>query len=96
MNKLSNPPKSKRLTKKVVIECLAILNEIDHALFDNMALWRPDMWMQIGIASKTNDVNAWLHKLHDRIIDARANLNAWHEAEKNKSKRRKMLNGSEK
>jgi len=89
MTKLPNPPKSKKLTKKVGLECLAILNDIDRVLFDSMALWRPAMWMTIGIAAKTDDVNTWLQELHDRIGAARANLNAWHDAEKEKAKCRK-------
>ena len=89
MPKLPNPPKSKKLTKKVGLECLAILNDVDRVLFDSMALWRPNMWMTIGIAAKTGNVNAWLQGLHDRICAARANLNAWRDAEKEKAKCRK-------
>lgn len=81
MAKLPNPPKSKRLTKKVGLECLAILDDIDHALFDSRALWRPDMWQAIGLAIGDKNVNTWLQELHDRIIDARANLWAWRDEE---------------
>lgn len=84
-----NAPKSKKLTKKVGLECLAILDDIDHALFDNRALWRPDMWQTIGLAIGDSNVNKWLQELHGRIIDARANLRAWKDAEARKAKWRR-------
>jgi len=89
MPKLPNPPKSKRLTKKVGLECLAILNDIDRVLFDSRALWRPDMWQTIGLAIGDKNVNTWLQELHDRIIDARANLWAWKDEEARKVKKQK-------
>lgn len=87
-----NAPKSKRLTKKVGLECLAILDDIEHALFDSRALWRPDMWQTIGLAignEGDKNVNTWLQELHDRIIDARTNLWAWKDAEARKAKKQK-------
>lgn len=96
MAKLPNPPKSKRLTKKVGLECLAILNEIDRVLFDSGALWRPDMWQTIGLAIGDKNVNKWLQELHDRIIDARANLWAWKDEESRKAKLRRAERDPEK
>lgn len=101
MKKLPNPPKSKRLTKKVGLECLAILNDIDRVLFDSRILEGPRMSVMLRDATKwycadTNRdsagwscADAWVRDMHDRICAARANLNTWHEAEKEKAKCRK-------
>lgn len=83
MPKLPNPPKSKKLTKKVGLECLAILNEIDRVLFDSRMLQAPALWITLNKATggKPGGPDAWISEMHDRIIDARANLNAWKDAE---------------
>lgn len=82
MQKLPNPPKSKRLTKKVAVEAMRILGELDYKLFSNRILERP----ALGIPHE------WLQETKDRISACRANLHAWHDAEMKKAKFRKHNN----
>ena len=81
MAKLPNPPKSKRLTKKVGLECLAILNEIDRVLFDSRILEMPCLWDRMREATRTEDPDRWVQEMHDRVIAACANLWAWKDEE---------------
>ena len=83
MRKLPNPPKSKRLTKRVGLEAMRILGELDYKLFSSRILERP----ALGIPHE------WLQETKDRISACLANLYAWHEAEKETAKCRKKLNG---
>lgn len=81
MAKLPNPPKSKRLTKKVGLECLAILNEIDHVLFDSRILEMPYLWDRMREVTRTEDPGRWVQEMHDRVIAACANLWVWRDEE---------------
>lgn len=89
MAKLPNPPKSKRLTKKVGLECLAILNEIDRVFFDSRILEIPCLWDRMREATRVEDPDKWVREMHDRVIAACANLWAWRDEEVKKAKKRR-------
>lgn len=74
MKKLPNPPKSKRLTKKVAVEAMRLLDMLEYDVIMN------------GWAAPSRE---WLWDFHDRLCACRANLHAWHDAEKEKAKCRK-------
>lgn len=94
MSKLPNPPKSKRLTKKVGLECLAILDEVDRVLFDSRILEMPCLWDRMREATKTEDPDKWVQEMHDRIIAACANLWVWKDTEARKAKTAKKQKAS--
>ena len=89
MAKLPNPPKSKKLTKKVGLECLAILKEIDHVLFDSRILEMPCLWDRMREATRVEDPDRWVQEMHDRVIAACANLWVWKDEEARKAKKQK-------
>ena len=77
MRKLPNPPKSKRLTKRVGLEAMMLLDMLEY---------------NVAVKGWVIPDREWLRMFYDRMCDCRANLHAWHEAEKEKVKCRKHNN----
>lgn len=78
--KLKNPPpRNARLTKKLALEVLSVLKEIDYKIFMPRVLDRP-----------SNNMDwKWVRDITDRVIAIEAHLNTWKDNEKKKARRRK-------
>ena len=61
------PPRNARLTKKLALEVLSVLNEIEYNVFSPRILDRP-----------ANGIKwEWLRDIQDRVCAIRAHLNQW-------------------
>lgn len=71
--KLKNPPpRNARLTKKLALEVLSVLKEIDYKIFMPRVLDRPSNSMDLK----------WVRDIEDRVIAIEAHLNTWKDNEK--------------
>ena len=77
--KLKNPPpRNARLTKRLGLEVLDVLKEIDYRIFMPRILDRP-----------CNNMDwKWVQDIRDRVIAIEAHLNTWKDNEKKASRRR--------
>ena len=75
--KLNNPPpRNARLTKKLGLEVLSVLNEIEQKVFMPRILDRPSNGMDWQ----------WVRDIQDRVCAIRAHLYRWKENEAKKRK----------
>lgn len=76
MARLPNPPKTKRLTKKLAVETMRVLDAIDFHVF---TMGRPDLWRGVD----------WpcLSEWRDRLLACRAHLHTWYDNEKRRKRK---------
>lgn len=67
---IPNPPKTKRITKALLLEVMGLLDMIEYRVMDKICCMSTEEWLNI----------------RDRLCACRAHLHAWHEEDKRKKR----------
>ena len=77
--RLPNPPRSPRITKRLLEECRWVMNQIDWRLFVGRKLEAPALVIP----------DEWRQEVRERMTACLAHLNTWHDAERRRKEKRK-------